>query len=62
MIKFGRKGKDAKGYIELYKDGKFQKLKYFCDKYQRRIAMDAMRKELKHLYGDFAFHIKLDEL
>lgn len=60
-MKYGRPGKEAKGYVELYKDDKFQKLKYFSNKYQRRIIMDAMTKEVKNLFGDFAFHIKLDD-
>jgi hypothetical protein len=61
-MSYGRKVIETKGYVELYKDGKFQKLKYFSDRYQRRIIMDAMTKEVKHLFGDFAFHIKLDNL
>jgi len=62
MINYGRTIVQSKGFVELYKDGKFQKLKYFCDRYQRKIVMDAMRKEVKNLYGDFSFIIKLDEL
>ena len=61
MINHGRPGKEAKGFVELYKDGKFQKLKYFSNKYQRRLIMDAMTKEVKHLFGDFAIHIKLED-
>ena len=61
-MSYGRKVIKTKGYVELYKDGKFQKLKYFSDRYQRRIIMDAMKKEVKHLFGDFAFHIKLDNV
>ena len=60
-MKYGKFSKEAKGFVELYKDGKFQKLKYFTSKYQRRIIMDAMTKEVKNLFGDFALHIKLDD-
>lgn len=61
-MKYGRTFRESIGYVELYKDGKFQKIKHFRDRQQRKIIMDAMRKEIKHLFGDFAFHIKLDNL
>ena len=60
-MKYGCNGRDAKGFVELYRDGKFQKLKYFTSKYQRRLIMDAMTKEVKNLFGNFALHIKLDD-
>jgi len=61
-VKDGRTFRESFGYVELYKDGKFQKIKYFRDRQQRKLIMDAMRKEIKHLTGNFALHIKLDEL
>ena len=60
-MKYGCSGRDAKGYIELYKDGKFQKNKFFHQKSHRREIMETWRKEIRHLHGDFHFIIKLND-
>jgi hypothetical protein len=61
MKKYGTNSHEAKGFLELYKDGNFQKIKFFHRKRHRREIMDAWRKEIRNLHGVFHFIIKLDE-